>query len=323
MRTVVGVAPQATDTEGSGSLSYSLAVSGFTSDPPFEINPSSRQIRVTSGAALDHEHPVLHTYSVTVTAEDEFNATATATFDITIEDVNEPPVAVADPSVTTAEDTPVTFDVLGNDTDPDEGDTLTVRTITTQPRRGRVVADPGTQMLTYTPAKDDHDTYTFMYTARDDDPVRMLTSPAARVTVTVNAVNDAPEFATEMTTRTVSEGAQPGDEVGTKVEATDVDDITLTYSLSGASEFVIDDTGQISVAPRVTLDRELTLVLRGHRHRHRPFERVGQHHRHHQRLRRSRAPDRRQRHGDDRRRPVGQNRRARQRHGSRYGARPT
>ena len=86
-------------------------------------------------------------------------------------------MAVADPSVTTEEDTPVTFDVLGNDTDPDEGDTLTVMTITTQPRRGRVVADPGTQMLTYTPAKDDHDTYTFMYTARDDDPVRMLTSP--------------------------------------------------------------------------------------------------------------------------------------------------
>ena len=193
-----------------------------------------------------------------MTVEDEFDATATATFDITIEDVNEPPVAVADPAVTTEEDTPVTFDVLGNDTDPDEGDTLTVMTITTQPRRGRVVADTNTQMLTYTPAKDDHDTYTFMYTARDDDPVRMLTSPAARVTVTVNPVNDAPEFETEMTTRTVSESAGPGDEVGTKVEATDVDDITLTYSLSGASDFVIDATGQIRVAPGVTLDREHT-----------------------------------------------------------------
>ena len=130
--------------------------------------------------------------------------------------------------------------------------------ITTQPRRGRVVLDTNTQMLTYTPAENDHDTYTFMYTARDDDPVRMLTSPAAQVTVTVNPVNDAPEFETEMTTRTVSESAEPGDEVGTKVEATDVDDITLTYSLSGASDFVIEDTGQIQVAPGVTLDRERT-----------------------------------------------------------------
>ena len=65
-----------------------------------------------------------------------------------------------------------------------------------------------------------------------------------------------------MTTRTVSESAQPGDEVGTKVAATDVDDITLTYSLSGASDFVIDASGptagQIRVAPGVTLDREHT-----------------------------------------------------------------
>ena len=258
VRTVVGVAPQATDFEV-GTLSYSLAVTGFTTDPPFEINATSRQIRVVR-AVLNHERQ--DTYGVTVTVKDEYNAPATATFDITIDDVNEPPVAVADPSVTTEEDMPVTFDVLGNDTDPDEGDTLTVMTITTQPRRGRVVADPGTQMLTYTPAKDDHDTYTFMYTARDDDPVRMLTSPAARVTVTVNAVNDAPEFATEMTTRTVSEGARPGDTVGTKVAATDVDDITLTYSLAGASDFVIDaagpTAGQIRVAPDVTLDRERT-----------------------------------------------------------------
>ena len=251
--TVVGLAPQATDPE-LGTLDYSLAVTGFTTDPPFEINATSSQIRVAGGAALDHEDPDHDRYSVTVTAEDEYTATGTATFDITIEDVNEPPVAVADPAVTTEEDTPVTFDVLGNDTDPDEGDTLTVMTITTQPRRGRVVADTNTQMLTYTPVDNDHDTYTFTYRATDGT----LSSEPAQVTVTVTPVNDPPEFATDMTTRTVSEGAGPGDEVGTKVEATDVDDITLTYSLSGASDFVIDATGQIRVAPGVTLDRERT-----------------------------------------------------------------
>ena len=80
VRTVVGVAPEATDMQG-GTLRYSLAVSGFTSDPPFEINPSSRQIRVVR-AVLDHEDQ--DSYSVTVTVVDEFDATATATFDITI-----------------------------------------------------------------------------------------------------------------------------------------------------------------------------------------------------------------------------------------------
>ena len=254
VRTVVGVAPQATDMQG-GTLSYSLAVDGFTSDPPFEINPTSRQIRVAPGARLNHEGQ--GTYGVTVTVVDEFNATATATFDITIDDVNERPVAVPDPAVTTEEDTAVTFAVLTNDTDPDEGDTLTV-SITTQPRPGRVVLDTNTQMLTYEPADNVFGTFTFTYTATDDDPVRRLSSLATLVTVTVTPVNDPPEFATDMTTRTVSEGAGPGDTVGTKLAATDVDDITLTYSLAGASDFVIDATGQIQVAPGITLDREHT-----------------------------------------------------------------
>ena len=87
--TVVGLAPQATDFEN-GTLSYSLAVAGFTTDPPFEINATSREIRVASDDVLDHEDQ--DSYSVTVTAKDEYNATGTATFDITIEDVNERPL---------------------------------------------------------------------------------------------------------------------------------------------------------------------------------------------------------------------------------------
>ena len=255
VRTVVGVAPEATDMQG-GTLRYSLAVSGFTSDPPFEINPSSRQIRVVR-AVLDHEDQ--DSYSVTVTVVDEFDATATATFDITIEDVNEPPVAVAD-SASTNEGNAVTFEVLRNDTDPDDGDTLTA-TIARRPAAnlGSVSLDPDTQMVTYTPPDSDFNgTYTFTYTASDGS----LSSLATLVTVTITSVNDPPEFETEMTTRTVSESAQPGDEVGTKVAATDVDDSTLTYRLSGASDFVIDASGptagQIRVAPGVTLDREVT-----------------------------------------------------------------
>ena len=102
--TLVGSVPQAMDPENK-PLSYSLVVTGFTTDPPFVINATSRQIRVAPGAALDHEDQ--DTYSVTVTAEDDFNATGMATFDITIEDINERPVAVPDPSVSTDEDTAV------------------------------------------------------------------------------------------------------------------------------------------------------------------------------------------------------------------------
>ena len=170
VRTVVGVAPEATDMQG-GALRYSLAVSGFTSDPPFGINPTSRQIRVVR-AVLDHEDQ--DSYSVTVTVVDEFDATDTATFDITIDDVNEPPVAVAD-SASTNEGNAVTFEVLRNDTDPDDGDTLTA-TIARRPAAnlGSVSLDPDTQMVTYTPPDSD-------FTARTRSPTRPRTgrSPAS------------------------------------------------------------------------------------------------------------------------------------------------
>ena len=250
--TVVGLAPQATDPE-SGSLSYSLAVSGVVT-PPFEINATSRQIRVASGAALDHEDR--DTYSVTVTAEDEYTATETATFDITVEDVNERPVAVFDIPPATEEDTATTFAVLGNDIDQDDGDTLTV-SITSQPSRGRVVADTTTQLVTYTPAENDHGTYTFMYTASDGT----LSSRPALVTVTVDPVNDAPAFAAAPAERTVSEQAKAGDDVGAALTATDVDGDTLTYGLTGAaaSDFEIDEqTGQITVAEGAALNVALS-----------------------------------------------------------------
>ena len=250
--TVVGLAPQATDPE-IGTLDYSLAVSGVVT-PPFEINATSRQIQVAGGAVLDHE--ARDTYSVTVTAEDEYNATGTATFDITIEDVNERPVAVFDIPPATDEDTATTFAVLGNDIDQDDGDTLTV-SITSQPSRGRVVANTTTQLVTYTPAENDHGTYTFMYTASDGT----LSSRPALVTVTVNPVNDAPAFAAAPAARTVSESARPGDDVGAALTATDVDGDTLTYGLTGAaaSDFEIDEqTGQITVATGAALNVALS-----------------------------------------------------------------
>ena len=189
--TVVGVAPEATDMQG-GTLSYSLAVDGFTSDPPFEINATSRQIRVVR-AVLNHEGQ--DTYGVTVTVKDEFNATDTATFDITIDDVNEPPVAVADPAVTTEEDTPVTFAVLGNDTDPDEGDTLTVsHHDAAEPRArggGHQHADADLH------AGRERPRHVHVHVHGQGRTVRTLSSLPALVTVTVNPVNDAPEFETD------------------------------------------------------------------------------------------------------------------------------
>ena len=249
--TVVGLAPQATDPEAS-PLVYSLAVTGFTTDPPFEINATSRQIQVADGAVLDHEDR--DRYSVTVTAQDEYNATANAPFDIAVEDVNERPMAVPDmPS--TSEGAEVMFEVLGNDSDPDDGDTLTA-TIASRPATnlGSVALDPDTYMVTYRPPDSDFNgTATFTYTASDGE----LSSLPALVTVTVDPVNDAPTFPAAPVERSVSEQANTGDPVGAPVVATDVDGDPLNYSLGGvdADSFEIDEfTGQLSTSDQARLN---------------------------------------------------------------------
>ena len=76
--------------------------------------------------------------------------TDTATVNVTVAPVNDPPVATNDP-VETTEDQSVTFDPRGNDNDID-GDLLTVTT-TTNPANGSVAIN-GDGTLTYTPNAD-------------------------------------------------------------------------------------------------------------------------------------------------------------------------
>ena len=97
--------------------------------------------------------------------------------------VNDPPLAVDD-AADTPEDTSVTIDVLGNDSDPN-GNTLTVVEVSA-PTHGTAVADTGA--VVYTPEPDFHGTDRFTYVVGDGS---RLTARAA-VEVTVLPVNDPP-----------------------------------------------------------------------------------------------------------------------------------
>ena len=107
-----------------------------------------------------------------------------ATVNIVVVPVNDKPVAVNDVAAT-PEDTPVTINILLNDTDG-EGAILSVASIT-QPAHGAVVVNPD-QSVTYTPALNFNGTDTFTYTNTDG----ALPSNPATVTVTVTPVNDPP-----------------------------------------------------------------------------------------------------------------------------------
>ncbi len=122
--------------------------------------------------------------SFSYTISDGNGGTATATVNVTVDPVNDPPLANDDSAVTN-EDTVVTIVVLGNDSDPD-GDSLNVTSLA-DPAHGTAVIN-GDNSLTYTPAANFFGSDSFDYTISD----RNGGTATATVSITVNPVNDAP-----------------------------------------------------------------------------------------------------------------------------------
>jgi cysteine-rich repeat protein len=122
------------------------------------------------------------TFSYTI--GDPSGAQATATVTVTVGNVNDAPDVAAD-SASTDEDTAVTINVVGNDTDAD-GDALAIASVT-QPEHG-IAAIVDATRVSYTPAGNYHGPDTFTYTVGDGHGGEAT----AEVAVTVISVNDAP-----------------------------------------------------------------------------------------------------------------------------------
>ncbi|MBO6949191.1 MAG: tandem-95 repeat protein, partial [Rhodospirillales bacterium] len=127
------------------------------------------------------------------TIVDEDGGTATAQVTIDVDGVNDPPVAVDD-FATTNEDTPVTLDLLDNDSDLD-GDDLTITQIDGQDVNPGDTVDVGFGTVTlnedgtatFTPDENWNGTETFDYTITDGTETATATA-----TIDVDAVNDPP-----------------------------------------------------------------------------------------------------------------------------------
>ncbi|OUS28690.1 hypothetical protein A9Q98_07475, partial [Thalassotalea sp. 42_200_T64] len=110
---------------------------------------------------------------------------------ITVIGENDAPVAENDSAITD-EDNAVVIDVVNNDTDIEDirPDSTTVE-ITDAPEHGEVVVDAITGKVTYTPAENYNGTDSFAYSVKDFG-VPVISSNVAEVTISINAVNDAP-----------------------------------------------------------------------------------------------------------------------------------
>lgn len=149
---------------------------------------------LTTTAPLNHEAQA--SYTIVAEAVDPDGARVARTFTISVADVNEAPVASAD-AVAINEDgtTGNLWNVLlGNDSDPDAGASLSIGSVDTGGTLGSVLFDPATQTLRYVA---DHDSFDqlpagativdrFTYTVTDQNG---LTSTAT-VEVTVTGIAD-------------------------------------------------------------------------------------------------------------------------------------
>ena len=142
--TMIGV-----DTSGTVGL-----ISAWGADGSFTYNPNGQFEYLQAGSST--------TDSFTYMVSDSYGGNDTATVTITVNGVNDPPVAVND-SVIVKKDTPVIIDVLNNDSDI-EGDILTVDSVT-QGANGSVINNGSN--VTYTPAAGFNGTDSFSYTVSD------------------------------------------------------------------------------------------------------------------------------------------------------------
>ena len=170
------------------------------------------------------------TDSFTYTVSDGFNTSAAATVTITVNAVNDLPVAEAD-AYSVDEDAVLTVaapGVVDNDSDLDN-DPLTASIQTSpDPSEATVVlnADGSFEL---TPAGNFNGTVSFTYVVNDGTG----DSSPATVTVTVNAVNDAPE-ATDASA-TTDEDTPVATDVIPNVTDADGDSLTITSSTNGAN----------------------------------------------------------------------------------------
>jgi MYXO-CTERM domain-containing protein len=178
--------------------------------------------------------------SFTFNASNGSDTSNTQTIDITVNPVNDPPVAGND-TASTDEDTVVTIDILANDADV-ELDPLTP-TITSAPTNGMASVNPDGS-ISYTPGPDFNGSDSLTYEISDGNGG----TATATVTITVNAINDAPVAVVD--SETTDEDTSVTIDVLANDSDIDGDTLTVTVTSTPASGVAtVNADGSITYSP--------------------------------------------------------------------------
>ncbi|KAF7779283.1 hypothetical protein PMAN_a0142 [Pseudoalteromonas marina] len=167
--------------------------------------------------------------TVIYTANDNNGGTASSTLSITINPINDAPVATADTAIMDEDAAPITIDALANDSDVD-GDSLVISNATADVGAVSVVNN----QIQYTPAANANGVATVIYTASDNNGG----TASSTLAITINPINDAPVATAD--TATMDEDAAPIT-IDVLANDSDVDGDSLVISTASA------DVGAVSV----------------------------------------------------------------------------
>jgi VCBS repeat-containing protein len=219
-----------TDVDTGDGATYTATLADDTALPSWLSITSAG---VLSGTPLNADVGAIE---VKVTRTDTASTSVSDTFTLTVNNVNDAPVGVADTASTHASlgmsegAADVVLNLTGNDTD-DENDTTSVIFVSDNDAgtAGNQTTQGGTVTLTsgvvtYTPTVDFYGTDTFTYIARDDNDNTSETSTTT-VTLTVANVNDSPDG-----TVTITGDAKTGQTLTASNDLTDADGMgTVSY----------------------------------------------------------------------------------------------
>ena len=177
--------------------------------------------------------------SFTYTISDGNGGSDTATVNITVTNVNDPPDAVND-AATVAEDSGAnTINVLANDSfAPDAGETLTIIAVT-QGSNGSVAITGGGTTVSYTPNANFFGSDSFTYTISDGNGG----TDTATVSITVTNVNDAPDAVDDTATLPEDNGATPINVLANDSFAPDTGETLTIYAKTDGANGTVTITG--------------------------------------------------------------------------------
>jgi len=234
----------ANDSDPDGPTATAILVSGPSNASSFALNPDGS---FTYQGNLNFNGSDSFTYQ----RSDGSLLSNVATVNITVVAVNDAPVAVAD-SYSTNEDTPLTVNatlgVLANDTDVDTPHSSLTAVLVSGPSNASSFTLNADGSFSYTPNTNFNGSDSFQYKANDGS----LDSNTVTVSLTINAVNDAPVA--------VADAYSTAEDTPLNVAApgvlgndSDVDSPTLTAVLvsgpTNAASFALNADGSFSYTP--------------------------------------------------------------------------